>query len=63
MIRAVLFDLDGTLKFNRPNGVEAFVQFFRRIGLDVLRRRAAQRGTVDTFLLVWQTQRLSQDVR
>jgi putative hydrolase of the HAD superfamily len=33
MIRAVLFDLDGTLKFNRPNGVEAFVQFSAELGL------------------------------
>jgi putative hydrolase of the HAD superfamily len=33
MIRAVLFDLDGTLKFNRPNGLEAFVQFSAELGL------------------------------
>jgi HAD superfamily hydrolase (TIGR01549 family) len=33
MIRAVLFDLDGTLKFNRPNGVEAFIQFSAELGL------------------------------
>lgn len=33
MIRAILFDLDGTLKFNRPDGVEAFVQFSAELGL------------------------------
>jgi putative hydrolase of the HAD superfamily len=33
MIRAVLFDLDGTLKFNRPSGVEAFIQFSAELGL------------------------------
>jgi putative hydrolase of the HAD superfamily len=33
MIRAILFDLDGTLKFNRPSGLEAFVQFSAELGL------------------------------
>jgi len=33
MIRAVLFDLDGTLKFSRPSGLEAFVQFSAELGL------------------------------
>ena len=35
MIRAILFDLDGTLKFNRPNGTEAFVQFSAELGLTI----------------------------
>jgi len=33
MIRAVLFDLDGTLRFSRPSGLEAFVQFSAELGL------------------------------
>ncbi len=33
MIRAVLFDLDGTLKFSRPSGLEAFLQFSAELGL------------------------------
>jgi len=33
MIRAVLFDLDGTLKFSRPSGLEAFLRFSAELGL------------------------------
>jgi len=33
MIRAILFDLDGTLKFSRPSGLEAFIQFSAELGL------------------------------
>ena len=33
MIRAILFDLDGTLRFSRPSGLEAFVQFSAELGL------------------------------
>ena len=33
MIRAILFDLDGTLRFNRPSGLEAFFQFAQERGL------------------------------
>ena len=32
-IRAILFDLDGTLRFSRPSGLEAFVQFSAELGL------------------------------
>jgi HAD superfamily hydrolase (TIGR01549 family) len=45
MIRAVFFDLDGTLKHNRPSGLEAFFEFVGELGL-VLRtdaRCAAER--------------------
>lgn len=30
---AVLFDLDGTLRANQPEGVEAFVEYAGRVGL------------------------------
>ena len=43
MIRAILFDLDGTLRFNRPSGLEAFFAVFCRVGPDVV-RRGAQRN-------------------
>jgi putative hydrolase of the HAD superfamily len=33
MIRAILFDLDGTLRFNHPSGLEAFIQFSAELGL------------------------------
>jgi putative hydrolase of the HAD superfamily len=33
MIRTVLFDLDGTLKFSHPSGLEAFLQFSAELGL------------------------------
>jgi putative hydrolase of the HAD superfamily len=33
MIRAILFDLDGTLRFSRPSGLEAFAQFSAELGL------------------------------
>jgi putative hydrolase of the HAD superfamily len=33
MIRAILFDLDGTLRFSRPSGLEAFLQFSAELGL------------------------------
>ena len=33
MIHAILFDLDGTLRFNRPSGLEAFIQFAAELGL------------------------------
>jgi len=33
MIHAILFDLDGTLRFNRPSGLEAFLQFSAELGL------------------------------
>ena len=47
MIRAVLFDLDGTLKFNRPSGTEAFVQFSAELGLSICAdaRRKVERWT------------------
>ena len=47
MIRAILFDLDGTLKFNRPNGVEAFIQFSAELGLTLCAeaRRNVERWT------------------
>jgi putative hydrolase of the HAD superfamily len=47
MIRAVLFDLDGTLRFNRPNGTEAFVQFSAELGLSFCaeERRKVERWT------------------
>ena len=47
MIRAVLFDLDGTLGFNRPNGVEAFFQFSSELGLSFCAdaRRSVERWT------------------
>jgi putative hydrolase of the HAD superfamily len=32
-IRAILFDLDGTLRFSRPSGLEAFAQFSAELGL------------------------------
>jgi putative hydrolase of the HAD superfamily len=32
-IRAILFDLDGTLRFSRPSGLEVFVQFSAELGL------------------------------
>jgi HAD superfamily hydrolase (TIGR01549 family) len=32
-IRAILFDLDGTLRFSRPSGLEAFLQFSAELGL------------------------------
>jgi len=32
-IRAILFDIDGTLRFSRPSGLEAFVQFSAELGL------------------------------
>jgi putative hydrolase of the HAD superfamily len=33
MIRAVLFDLDGTLKFSRPSSLDAFLKFSAELGL------------------------------
>ena len=47
MIRAVLFDLDGTLKFNLPDGVEAFVQFSAELGLTFC---AGARRNVDQWV-------------
>lgn len=32
-LRAFLFDLDGTLRFNQPSGYETFVQYGRDLGL------------------------------
>jgi putative hydrolase of the HAD superfamily len=32
-IRAILFDLDGTLRFSRPSGLEAFLHFSAELGL------------------------------
>ena len=45
MILAVLFDLDGTLRFSRPSGLEAFVEYATELGLDLCdeRRRAVER--------------------
>jgi len=43
MIRAVLFDLDGTLRFNRPSGVEAFFQFTSELGLSFCAEKEARR--------------------
>src|SRR5919109_2049994 len=34
-IRAVLFDLDGTLRHNHPNGYEVFVEFLRELGYEL----------------------------
>jgi putative hydrolase of the HAD superfamily len=47
MIRAVLFDLDGTLKFNRPDGTEAFIQFSAELGVTICAeaRRKVERWT------------------
>jgi putative hydrolase of the HAD superfamily len=44
-IRAVLFDLDGTLRFSRPSGLEAFVEYATELGLNICgeRRRAVER--------------------
>jgi putative hydrolase of the HAD superfamily len=33
VIHAILFDLDGTLRFNHPSGLEAFIQFAAELGL------------------------------
>jgi len=45
MIRAVLFDLDGTLRLSRPSGLEAFIKYATELGLNLNseRRRAAER--------------------
>ena len=45
MIRAILFDLDGTLRFSRPSGLEAFVEYATELGLDLCgeRRHAVER--------------------
>ena len=47
MIRAVLFDLDGTLKFSRPSGLEAFLQFCAELGLTLCAeaQRSVERWT------------------
>jgi phosphoglycolate phosphatase-like HAD superfamily hydrolase len=31
--RAILFDLDGTLRANQPEGFEAFIEYAGRVGL------------------------------
>ncbi|MBI3762032.1 MAG: HAD-IA family hydrolase [Chloroflexi bacterium] len=33
-LRAYLFDLDGTLRFNQPSGYQTFIQYGRDLGLD-----------------------------
>ena len=47
MIAAILFDLDGTLRFNRPSGLEAFIEFASELGLTLgaEARRAVERWT------------------
>jgi len=35
MYKAVLFDLDGTLKINIPGGMEVFLEYARRLGIRV----------------------------
>lgn len=45
MIRAVLFDLDGTLRLNRPSGLQAFIEYATELGLHLSseQRRAVER--------------------
>ena len=47
MIVAILFDLDGTLRFNRPSGLEAFIEFASELGLTLgaEARRTVERWT------------------
>lgn len=58
MIRAILFDLDGTLKHNRPSGLEAFVRFSAELGLTVCAN--AQRAVERWAHAYWAGQRSSQ---
>jgi HAD superfamily hydrolase (TIGR01549 family) len=46
-MRAILFDLDGTLRFNRPSALDAFFQFCAELGLalDAEARCAVERWT------------------
>jgi len=44
MIRAVLFDLDGTLRFNRPSAIDAFFQFASEMGLSSCANGDARRN-------------------
>jgi putative hydrolase of the HAD superfamily len=47
MIVAILFDLDGTLRLNRPSGLEAFIEFASELGLTLgaEARHAVERWT------------------
>jgi len=58
MIRAVLFDLDGTLRFNYPAPLMRFFEFAREMGLSSCANGdgAAQRRALGAFLLVRQAQ-------
>ncbi|MCS7087414.1 MAG: HAD family hydrolase [Thermoflexales bacterium] len=39
MVRAVIFDLDGTLRANQPEGFEAFVEYAGRVGIQLTERQ------------------------
>jgi putative hydrolase of the HAD superfamily len=59
MIRAILFDLDGTLKHNRPSGQEAFLEFSAELGLTLC--ADAQRAAERWAHAYWAGQRSNQD--
>jgi HAD superfamily hydrolase (TIGR01549 family) len=58
MIRAVFFDLDGTLKHNRPSGLEAFLEFSAELGLTLC--ADAQRTVERWTHAYWASERSNQ---